>query len=1000
MSVVSPNIRIGCLGSSSIHPDIFWGGCGNRAEQPTKSLYQNVTKYPELTSSGGFVDPYARPAESQPNCSLYYGYSCGDGNNEQLFCGIPTMSQVNVGSSSFEISSGVYTNGFNLNGTSSIVTCSTSQEIVGFKNVYAKRFWNGRYAYGSSVEAYNVPDNFDWCGVCGGKRSYNIASSNDTKYLKVEGGGNCTIIELKLLSGVVTYTTESASAYKQTTIDEYGEIVSFTCTSASTATTASLWEPVDAAVAMAGIADGGTIEGYYFDAVADELASLGNPPYSIAGSPYPALWEIKISNSAGTEAAIIHYEPDYTSRIVYGLIYPVDATSSISWGLIFQEEYATYGTTITRDTYELNSAYSNQLYTLSHGSGSVSNENPKSNITADIVRLLSCSYWDLGDDDVYPWRTDTDVTLGPCMTRAEKFNTPQLLCDYTASGFYDGSIKGAPMPVGYDRYWNPDHPNYKICSDGLCTIKYIQSYGAWSTECNVASATNWVDQNEKSQLPQGAFFGGNFFYSTPASCGPESEVVYADQIIWGCKYAEIIQTKPSFNFARPCGTDRLQIVTGSERCISSSFSSSISLEPTGSSGSMATNDFALVLGLGSYSGVWKVTRNSDYEYVLSEQFASASAWSGWPNYTVDGAYFGKLLYSNDSTKALCGQINITNITGSPLTCSCDSPVYFLKNDTIQIVQSGSTTLSGTYTILDQPSSDTIVLSCSVTQSSSSGLIIKSSGAVDYQWADESPKGDYTVKKYYTNYRDIGERDRLIAASSSLYGSMACDGVTPCAFSTPFSEPRPYQNACGLNQIVTTVSCYQSCSGYSACAPGVAYFSPASESKLHQKYRAVNHGFSYPTPDNIYGFLWVGMINQYDNDYLWQAPPAPCQPGCQWTMDNGGCQADDLFSFPCIQYYPNVNQYEARCSIPTGSPSTVSSKVGCASVSSFTSGACPANVCDIPLNQGHFSYDNYFSITPYRPYWDIYLNKQSCVCGAGRFADSYAGQWINCQEEPI
>lgn len=106
----------------------------------------------------------------------------------------------------------------------------------------------------------------------------------------------------------------------------------------------------------------------------------------------------------------------------------------------------------------------------------------------DCIALLG--EWNLTDDLVYPWRSDTMVNLAPLVTYDESNRGDPLSWIISPAGVYGGgtgALLGAPTPCNAaqgccDLYWNPTHPNYSygIIDDEGDMGWILGSYGAYS----------------------------------------------------------------------------------------------------------------------------------------------------------------------------------------------------------------------------------------------------------------------------------------------------------------------------------------------------------------------------------------------------------------------------------------------------------------------------------------------------------------------------------------
>ena len=676
--------------------------------------------------------------------------------------------------------------------------------------------------------------------------------------------------------------------------------------------------------------------------------------------------------------------------------------------------------------------------------GSLADAYTTQQVYADMVNNL-LSQWDIGDTEQYPWRTDSSTTMGPIVRYDEGQNSPSVPTYQTSSQF-SGKILGAPGPLGIDKIWIPDHPNICICEftnedSDICRTPYIESYGAWSTDCGVPRATEFLNALEANNMPQGAFVGANFSWTSPSTCGDITPYVGHDDILYSCIYAEAIYPKQSFNYARPIGLDRFQYSESTQRCIvSSSLSSSgynISIDNSGTPTSIPENSLIWVCGTSTLDGLWSGSSDNDYIIKLNEpRIISASQIATQP---VEDCGTG-LVYQlkwNPLKPAICGRIAINSVTNvTPITCSIDDATYLVNGDNITITGStGLTSINGNWPVI-VIDSQTFVLSGSVSGSTSylGGGQVYSTNAPDWKWCDVSSKGEFTYKNWLFNYRDVGEYQRVLSQYNWNMGipydcsSGAADNC-PEIPSLP-DNPRANQAACGMDQNIIISSCITTCLPFNPCRVNAAYFAPLTltesfnKSGSHISY-SLNLGWapsaltSNPV-DHNYTTMWQAIPNQAMDDLYFQSPPCTCidytdpdtevttfecDPNCTWQEDNGNCEIDVVgdpeLTIPCQKYFAARNVYEARCSPPSGSPALQSGVyMGCLTPNDLTGSSCPSgNICSAPVGtQGSFPMET--TCQPYLPHnytapWLLLFAKEGCVCFDGRFTSNYLDNGVSC-----
>ena len=657
----------------------------------------------------------------------------------------------------------------------------------------------------------------------------------------------------------------------------------------------------------------------------------------------------------------------------------------------------------------------------------------------EIVKLMAT--WDMGNDKVYPWRNSANKTIGPYVHYDEVASAPSIgqWCNTGSQPHYTGRIIGAPGPEGIDRIWNPTHPNWCVCDDpnspgNFCI--YIDSYGAWSTECEVPRATEWISWRDANQMADGAFVGAGFFWSMPCvdnSTGPVQLI--SDPILWGAKYSELIFPRQSVNYFRPGGIDRIQPSASLSWCATGSSANTIELQTPMPNFDSEPIIVAGVGGIddGVYSANWGGTT-----ITLTGTVASGS-WFPTPTMPYPGTGCVARLQWPGMTTGICGRLQVLTATrpssSFPYTCSVELPgAYWFNNDKVTITNcNGGLNINGTWTVTPIDAFH-IVLQGSQTKPDATYFgqgQIQNLFAPDWKWNDTSPKGDFQVLQWLYNYRDIGEWYRVTGSAvwnsglaQSCCPSPGCGNSCPptCDCPQPAVPTHPRQNQCGLDENVATMSCDTTCLNYNVCAPMVAYFSPNYGSESFSKDSSRNYGFQFPGMDTNYGSMWRGIFRQTIDDPYYVAPPCPCSPdtdpeslittydcsNCQWIMDDGTCQTDqpgdEDLGIPCIKYFPHVPQYEARCEVPTGAPPLVlPAKMGC--VTTANPDCINKTVCQAPQSPNTFPLVSacnagIYLQYPYEYPWILLQLEESCVCADGRFADIYASNGINCPDSEI
>lgn len=679
--------------------------------------------------------------------------------------------------------------------------------------------------------------------------------------------------------------------------------------------------------------------------------------------------------------------------------------------------------------YAPNGGYAN---TVIHAD--LSNPYTTDDVYDSIVTLLG--KWDMGDPNVLPWRQDSAKTQGPWVHYDEVANGPYIGACESVTGS-TGAVLGAPGPEGIDTIWDFAHKNQCVCSydcgGETGYTFYDETYGAWSPGA-FPRATSWVDTRTSLNLMDGAFCGDGLMWTMPHhNCSAPDAGRVVGQQMWACKYAEVIFPKQSMNYARPCGKDRLVISESTARCWTGSIDTQLILSDAGAPCTIPSGQWMWVCG-GGLDGIWTGSV-SGYSITLNEpRIASASLF---PTVAIDNCGSGMVGQLKYPSVNLCGRVDITAVHSasitSSVTCSLMEPTYLVNGDTVTVVgATGTPSMNSTFTIgvIDN---QTITLNGFYGGGDYHNGAIYNPYGKDWKWNDISTKNDFQIRKWYYNYRDIGEYYAASASyqwNSGLYRACCPPFLSPpdcnnyptcppdcdCPRPTIPAYPRgAMTTVCGQDENVTTMSCETGQVCPTPCKPLVAYFSPnvGSESFMRSGSNiisAINYGFHNPGMDSMYGTLWQGIPVQTMDDPIYVAPPCPCQavvdpntfettyecdPDTSWVMDNGSCQsdvsADPEIGIHGYAYYPRVPFFEARCTVPDGSPSLGTGvKIGC---TTNTDPTCVTHdVCWAPYAPHDFSDGDCcncsYKVYIYENPWDLLVTEEGCVCAQGRFAAEY------------
>ena len=697
--------------------------------------------------------------------------------------------------------------------------------------------------------------------------------------------------------------------------------------------------------------------------------------------------------------------------------------------------HADYSATSTHaSSFGFNPSWSNAFIGTRTSEGSLADPYTPDEVYDDVVNNL-LSTWDLGSTIQYPWQNDGAKTKGPWVSRDATGGAPSIgYC--SSSNTYTGRIIGAPAPEGLDKCWNPSAPVMCVCDDpnnpgNYC--QYIDHYGQWSTDgCGVPRATQWLDTFQSNNIPDGAFVGTNFMYTMPCRDNSNGPSKISDDVIWACKTAEILMPNiQEFAYSRPCGSDRWQVSSSGTNCIRGFTGDTVTIDvgEYGGGPNYIQMGNVSICGTGDRDGIYKVTGLGADTITVGDCLVSASSFPFNPYFNCGTGFIGQVKWK--SVPGICGSASIDSIkiddSGSAIITLTEGSWLISGDQVIVYGANGMTGVNGVQTLYMMDDDSTTFKLDGSTASGSLKLnslpYIICPFTPDPKWAITDPQGNFMVKKWSYNFRDVGEYYRLLNSYPYEVDQMQCgDWPQPACVPTPIPT-NPRTNQCGLDQNVTTMSCVTMNLKLSQCKPNAIYFSPNIESfnDGSDVVIAKNGGWftagpDGPYADSQYGTMWQAIAQQTIDDPL--APYVPCLCGpdvdpnteyvsydcnaCSYAQDDGTCQpdqnGDQELGIPCIKHYPATNQYSAECTYPSGSPHLPPGiNFGCATTP--PANCTDKNVCSAPYAPADFPDGdtcNPYLVNVVEAPWLLMENKESCVCGGGTWADYYSRNGVTCQ----
>ena len=397
-------------------PRIFFGPPHQHASTPLLAdAFLNTTTIPNLnTIVGGVVAPYERFTPDMSgggSCEVHHCVPDGPAPCSPWLRPFPENTFTKNGSTNFAVA-----------------------RKTGFKNVFARRFWNGRFGY-RNKETNNGADHVQGCGDATQTRWRGYTSAiDDTKFLALAIEATWVHTDYHTFEGFPppppTVTTETLSL-RQSINANSGQL---TCSDlalspdddrnhALTLYAPALW--------------------HWSDVIARMTVEITPVPF--AGSKICGDISITIADGSGRTVESVTWDLDAGTfnRSVY------DYNSFGAQITLFTESVAVTNTTInySSTTNEVGSETEPlELSTVLTVTGALQSPLTSAEIYADVKNLLAV--WDLADDAQYPWRADLKVSAAPLVSRDENFTT-EFLTNWPVKNF------GAPVTDAFGAYGEP-----------------------------------------------------------------------------------------------------------------------------------------------------------------------------------------------------------------------------------------------------------------------------------------------------------------------------------------------------------------------------------------------------------------------------------------------------------------------------------------------------------------------------------------------------------------
>ncbi|HEY3761571.1 MAG TPA: Ig domain-containing protein [Verrucomicrobiae bacterium] len=523
---------------------------------------------------------------------------------------------------------------------------------------------------------------------------------------------------------------------------------------------------------------------------------------------------------------------------------------------------------------------------------------------------------------------ETTATLSGTPTSAGVYGINLYI---TQTPTYDGAVLGAPLPAGYENYFDFAQRDKRYCcadegdgsfAVGGCDFVSGQDVGTQNDNSGAQiplNATKWTN-NEDSllQLPFASVrYGGQVQAQTGCDGIALPPDGIAPSVLTAVKYAEIIDLWPSQNFARPAGADKF-IFDESEVYGCYDFDGTTLTPYVWSSNNIqaasSVPDTSGIWGGAAVSGFGTITYNSGTGKITFTRTMNLP--TGWASASGDTNYcFGKLRYPN--APAILGRVSIKAVVDSlghtPGSGSWTPTYQFGGAQPYFGMAIASPTEScdfydASMNLLATQSCtrvDDLHFTTSTAVVNAVYVMIHGNPAKWYM-DDAMPKGDFVTLQWLWDWRNNREYRRL-------------NGMMDCG--TQVLEPS------GENYGFASFAQTQECLPYNPCSPRVAYFGFDEENFANAAWTQMPTGFVL---DERYGSLWQGMPVAMMTDILWQGPHKPFAIGeeltggfntpgtynLSWNEDDGTCRANTFDGETYTAYYAHAPQVECLLSVPS------------------------------------------------------------------------------------
>ena len=555
------------------------------------------------------------------------------------------------------------------------------------------------------------------------------------------------------------------------------------------------------------------------------------------------------------------------------------------------------------------------------------------------------------------------------------FATGQNLNTAAATGLrlmMDGSIIGAPNPLGpgangwFDFYFT----DIRFCANdnvaGCATLPpfaaYTYQYGGTLADAEVSlsgvsggafstflpqNATHWTRNDMAHGIPRGAMIdvGSESYQVIPTG------IPGTNGAITLIKSALVRLPTPSYDFARPCGSDRVLVDELSATYFNGTGPYTVQKAlPDGGAYAALSTQHVLIWGTSApdNDGIWTGVTQSGFTITLPAKNPGVNFWPlpGDYYHPFSGLYGDGMIgiVRFPSAPGLCGRqqaVFAANGGGTMITFA-QAQTNLRSGDSIDLSDVLMNLITGGLTVTRV--SDTQFTITAAYASIAHAVWVTSHGAAAWYWNDASQKMEFRYGGWldFGNYVISGSGLAFVPGRYATWPGGAAVGKgtivvdyngnyqtaqnagTTGTYSGPTFQP-PWATVLGnmtsdggVNWLLTTLGfggCNDSCIKFTPCEPQVVSFTPGTDFEASW----VNAWFSLGNlpafvADGVFGSRAVANVDFGVTDLLYQAPQCPAGNTC--AADTGTCPADMGNNV----YSPPVPLMEARCgTVPGAAP---------------------------------------------------------------------------------